>query len=293
VRTQPDRFSSLQRVLHWLMAIMVLAMLFIGVSMVSTLNPRFLTLISIHKPLGIAILALAVLRLGVRWGPGAPPLPDDLLRVQALEAAMTQQALNMVNQITPYGTLEYAPTNSQPLSGGGFGGGAGGGGGGGGVAGLSAYPGMYMAYTKLNPGLQRLFEQDVMNANKSAQIASLLQKNVAASASQPLDLSWGATEAKLNELNRNTLDPYWNQREEAMAQSLYNQGVSPGSEAYDTAMRNFQQQRSDAYDQMYLQGHQQAISDILAQYTTPINAAAAWQSGGQIAPYQPNLGLGA
>ena len=50
MRTERDRFSGLQRVLHWLVAIMVLAMLFIGVSMVSTLKSPFLTLISIHKP---------------------------------------------------------------------------------------------------------------------------------------------------------------------------------------------------------------------------------------------------
>ena len=50
MRTERDSFSGLQRVLHWLMAIMVLTMLFIGVSMVSTLRPRYLTLISIHKP---------------------------------------------------------------------------------------------------------------------------------------------------------------------------------------------------------------------------------------------------
>ena len=71
MRTERDGFSGSQRVLHWLIAIMVLAMLFIGVSMVSTLKSRFLTLITIHKPLGIAILPLAVLRLGVRWGLGA------------------------------------------------------------------------------------------------------------------------------------------------------------------------------------------------------------------------------
>jgi cytochrome b561 len=86
-------FSGLQRVLHWLMAIMVLAMLFIGVSMVSTLTPRFLTLIAIHKPLGIAILGLAVLRLGVRWRLGAPPLPDDLPPVQALAAKLSHVVL--------------------------------------------------------------------------------------------------------------------------------------------------------------------------------------------------------
>jgi hypothetical protein len=54
-------------------------------------------------------------------------------------------------------------------------------------------------------------------------------------------------------------------------------------------MRNFQQQRSDAYNNMFLQGHQTAIGDIINQYELPINAAAAWRSGGQIAPYQPKL----
>ena len=72
------RFSPLQRGLHWLMALMVITMLFIGIGMVSTLHPRFLTLIAIHRPLGIAILVLAVLRLGVRLRRGAPPLPSDL-----------------------------------------------------------------------------------------------------------------------------------------------------------------------------------------------------------------------
>jgi cytochrome b561 len=77
--TRPgERFTPLQRVLPWLMAAMVLAMLFIGIGMVSTLQPRFLVLIAIHKPLGIAILALALLRLAVRLRRGAPPLPADL-----------------------------------------------------------------------------------------------------------------------------------------------------------------------------------------------------------------------
>jgi len=72
------RFPILSRLLHWLMAAMILAMLFIGIGMVSTLQPRFLVLIAIHKPLGIAILLLALLRLGVRLRRGAPPLPADL-----------------------------------------------------------------------------------------------------------------------------------------------------------------------------------------------------------------------
>ena len=88
-----DSFSLLQRALHWLMAIMVLAMLFIGVTMVSTLKPRFLTLIAIHKPLGIAILVLALLRLGLRLWRGAPPLPSDLSSIQVAAAKFSHAVL--------------------------------------------------------------------------------------------------------------------------------------------------------------------------------------------------------
>jgi cytochrome b561 len=45
------------------MAICIMAMLFIGVGMVSTISTRYLTLVSIHKPLGATIFVLAVLRL--------------------------------------------------------------------------------------------------------------------------------------------------------------------------------------------------------------------------------------
>ena len=72
------RFTPLQRLLHWLMAACILAMLFIGVGMVSTVMPKYLTLVSIHKPLGIAILALALIRLALRLRYGAPPLLADL-----------------------------------------------------------------------------------------------------------------------------------------------------------------------------------------------------------------------
>jgi len=100
--TRPgERFTPLQRVLHWLMAAMVLAMLFIGIGMVSTLQPRFLVLIAIHKPLGIAILLLALLRLGVRLRRGAPPLPADLPRWQTAGAKASHVLLSTLLIVMP------------------------------------------------------------------------------------------------------------------------------------------------------------------------------------------------
>ena len=47
-------FNLLARVLHWSMALMIIAMLFIGVTMVASLHLRPM-LIDLHRPLGIAI----------------------------------------------------------------------------------------------------------------------------------------------------------------------------------------------------------------------------------------------
>jgi cytochrome b561 len=87
------RFNPLQRTLHWLMAVCILAMLFIGVGMVSTVASEYLTLVNIHKPLGILILILALIRLVVRLRYGAPPLPLDLPEPMKLAAYLSHYAL--------------------------------------------------------------------------------------------------------------------------------------------------------------------------------------------------------
>jgi cytochrome b561 len=88
-----QRFAPLQRLLHWLMAICILAMLFIGVGMKSTVMPKYVPLLLIHKSLGIAILVLALIRLAVRQRDGAPPLPADLPEPMKLAARLSQYAL--------------------------------------------------------------------------------------------------------------------------------------------------------------------------------------------------------
>jgi cytochrome b561 len=88
-----QRFNPLQRALHWLMAICILAMFFIGVGMVSTIMPKFLPLISTHRSLGILILVLALIRLVVRFRYGAPALPADLPEPMKLAAELSHYAL--------------------------------------------------------------------------------------------------------------------------------------------------------------------------------------------------------
>jgi cytochrome b561 len=88
-----QRFAASSRVLHWLMAVLIIAMLFIGVGMVSTVSARYALLVSIHKPLGIAILALVVIRLVNRLFNRPPPLPESLPAIQRLAAHASHWAL--------------------------------------------------------------------------------------------------------------------------------------------------------------------------------------------------------
>ena len=86
-------FSAAARLLHWLMAVLIVTMLFVGVGMVSTVSRLHDTLIALHRPLGIALLALVVIRVAIRVTHGAPPLPDDLPGWQRAGAKASHYAL--------------------------------------------------------------------------------------------------------------------------------------------------------------------------------------------------------
>ncbi len=89
MKSSPAHFSPLARFFHWLMAPLVIAMLFVGVGMVSTVSQRHLTLLALHRPLGIAILVLVVLRLIVRITHRTPPLPEETPLWQRRAAKMS------------------------------------------------------------------------------------------------------------------------------------------------------------------------------------------------------------
>lgn len=81
----PLHFNATARWLHWLMAVMILAMLFIGVGMVTSVSARP-WLIDLHRPLGIAILVLVILRLRNRLRSRPVALPPALPRWQKAAA---------------------------------------------------------------------------------------------------------------------------------------------------------------------------------------------------------------
>ena len=94
-------FAWPNRVIHWLMAGMILAMLFIGVGMVTSLSARHQWLIGLHKPLGIAILILVPLRLWLRWRNPPPALPADLALAQRFAAKASHWLLYALMALMP------------------------------------------------------------------------------------------------------------------------------------------------------------------------------------------------
>ncbi|GAC1630989.1 MAG: cytochrome b [Nevskia sp.] len=85
-------FNRPARLLHWLMSAMILTMLFVGIGMVTSVTQRP-WLVDLHRPVGIAILLLVILRLINRLRSPPPPLPADLPKPQAIAAQLSHALL--------------------------------------------------------------------------------------------------------------------------------------------------------------------------------------------------------
>lgn len=88
----PTQYAWLSRILHWLMAAMLLTMLFIGVAMVASIGD-YHKLVSLHRPLGIAILILVIVRVINRMFTTLPPFPSTMSRLERRVATASERLL--------------------------------------------------------------------------------------------------------------------------------------------------------------------------------------------------------
>jgi cytochrome b561 len=98
-----ERFTLLSRLLHWSVAAMVITQLLLGVTMVASLS-YYPLLLAIHRPLGLAILAFAVVRLVNRLTHRPPPFLATMSLVERRFATWSEY-------------LMYALLLAQPLIG--------------------------------------------------------------------------------------------------------------------------------------------------------------------------------
>ena len=93
MKASDTQFSGAQKLLHWLMAALILTMLFVGVGMVATVSRAHDVLVDFHRPLGIALLLLVIVRIAVRLRRGAPPLPHSVPPAQQAIARASHYVL--------------------------------------------------------------------------------------------------------------------------------------------------------------------------------------------------------
>lgn len=100
-----ERWGTVSQAFHWLIVLLILTIATIGLVMVDLpKTPKYFWIYTLHKSLGLVVLALAVLRLGWRLYAGAPPPVSGTPRWQERIASVTHWLL-------------YALIFAMPLSG--------------------------------------------------------------------------------------------------------------------------------------------------------------------------------
>lgn len=202
--------------------------------------------------------------------PQAPAAPDPVATANAqaasnVKTSTTQQQLNMVDQTNPYGTQSYNQTGTW----------------------ADGTP-KFAMNTTLSAPEQRNQDQQWEFDNLTNQLGINQTKKLTGLMDTPFKLGNEATESRLMELGRKRLDPILSERNAALESKLYNQGVMPGTEAYDRAMRADTQGQNDAYNELLLSGRALSNNEMTAERNQPINEITALMSGGQV--NQPQFG---
>ena len=110
VVTLQRQFTARMRLFHWLTATLVLTILGIGLAMVESLAD-YHRLVSIHRPLGILILIVVVIRFVNRYYSTLPPFPSTMSQLERSVASASElflYALLVVQPLVGWGMLSAA-----------------------------------------------------------------------------------------------------------------------------------------------------------------------------------------
>ena len=187
-----------------------------------------------------------------------------------LSAAQAATAANSVNQVTPYGNLNYAVTGQDPYG----------------------NP-TWTATTSLSDVGQKLLNnQDTASLGLGSSINTQLgnvQKTIDAGFNPNLPSTGFNPGQSYQDAYMQRLMPQINQSRESNAASLANQGVVPGTKAYENAMRTQSQKENDLLASVTTQGfgtglqaNQQGYNQALTNYNLPLNTLSALRTGAQV-----------
>ena len=188
-------------------------------------------------------------------GKKTPKAPDPIKVAEAqtksnIDTAEAQAKLGMTGQQSDFGSLQYVADPNSPSG--------------------------YKAVSSLSPEEKALLTQQ-------QGIRGTLNTNISDTVSTPFDLN-AARGTEISDIQKTFLDPQWEQQRSALENRLLNQGVRPGSEQYENQMRQFGQQKDDAYNKMFLDAFNTANSAALTQRNLPISDYTALNG---LTPAQP------
>ena len=98
--SEPDRYTRLTRVLHWVTAVLVFCALFIGFVMVNSVS-RYAELVIVHKTLGVTILVLMLARVINRLTHRSPALPSTVGTLERKVVVLSEVSLYALLLIQP------------------------------------------------------------------------------------------------------------------------------------------------------------------------------------------------
>lgn len=198
--------------------------------------------------------------------PAAAPDPTATANAQTASnkaTAQTQYELGATNQVTPTGSLTYNQSGT-----------------------FADGTPQFTATTALSPEQQQLYNTNTQSQQNLADIGVSQSSKIGDLLNTPFNTDT-ATADKIQGIQNEFLDPQWTKQQAALQTQLFNQGVRPGSDAYNTAMTNFSNQRQQGYDQSYLDSYNTGQQAALTQRNQPINEISALLSGSQVS--QPNF----
>ena len=114
----PVRYTAGAQILHWLTAVLVIATLPIAwhMTMLARDNPTRDTWFTVHKSIGLTILALSVIRIVWRGLNPPPPLPDTTSRIESGLAHVSHWLLYLILFAMPISGYLISAAGGHPVN---------------------------------------------------------------------------------------------------------------------------------------------------------------------------------
>lgn len=202
-----------------------------------------------------------------------PSAPDPAKTAAAQSAtnrdtAITQQQVNMVDQVNPWGSVTYSQTGTNKFKD---------------SNGNWVETPQYTQTTTLSPEQQAIFEQSQAAQTNLAGIAADQSAFLQDYLNKPFEFSNSDAEQWAYDLASPRILQQQQQNEDALRASLANKGIQEGSAAWNAEMQRLTNANTDQLNQLALTGRQQAFNEALTTRNQPINEISALLSGSQIA----------